>query len=441
MLPNAPVNLEPDRPMTDRAFSQLLRRDFGVRVTADDSFLTMEDYDRFMSTIRTSFSYRLLQRLNSPEESETAPAEIKSPESQLTNADNYYLLEKIYSILQNNYLRGTDFNQADLVYGAAEGLVNELGDQYTKFFRPDASTDFKNSLDGNIVGIGVIIDIDAQGSLTVTDVVRHSPAEKWGILSGDKIVKVDGIVVSTVDGIVDDITRLRGRAGTQVEVTVQSGKVTKTIAIVRDIIHVEQVETEELENSYRIIFWEVATGTDVVMRDALQGFLSSGKKRLILDLRNNPGGSMTETRSILNFFINHGNPLVTLQYPKVEVTNYALSPALTDWNQYEIVVLINGDTASAAEIIAIALREYFPKNLVLIGDTSYGKWTVQELISFGDKSLLKYTIARWLSPKNHVSIDRVGIVPDKAVVFDRQYWRTKRIDTQLLAAQAYEFTQ
>jgi carboxyl-terminal processing protease len=149
---------------------------------------------------------------------------------------------------------------------------------------------------------------------------------------------------------------------------------------------------------------------------------------------------MAETRSILDFFIDAGKPVVVLQYPKNDVTNYSITPALTDWTQYEIVVLINGDTASAAEIIALGLREYFPKNVILIGDNSYGKGTVQELISFDDKSLLKYTIARWLSPRNRVSIDKVGIIPDKKVVFDSQYWRTKRIDTQLLAAESYQFT-
>ncbi|MCB9806920.1 hypothetical protein H6768_03425 [Candidatus Peribacteria bacterium] len=121
--------------------------------------------------------------------------------------------------------------------------------------------------------------------------------------------------------------------------------------------------------------------------------------------------------------------------------NYATASALTDWSQYEIVILINGDTASAAEIIALALREYFPRTVAIIGQTSYGKGTVQELVSFDDKSLLKYTVARWLSPKNRTSIDKVGVVPDKAVIFDRQYWRTKRIDTQLLAAETYEFAK
>ncbi len=438
MLPNTASTLQPDTPMSDRSFSQLLRHHFWTRIATDDSQLTLEDYERFMATIRTSFAYRTLRLMNTPVEN-TAPVAAPS-ESKLSQADNYYLLENIYNLLQQNYLRGEKFNETELIYGAAEWLVNELGDQHTKFFRPDASTDFKNSLDGNIVGIGVIIDIDAQGSLIITDVIRHSPAEKSGLVSGDKIIKVDGIPVVTENGIVDDIARLRWQVKTQVEVTVQSGKITKTVAIIRDIIHIEQVETEELTNSYRIIFWEVATGTDVVMESALQGFLSSGKKRLILDLRNNPGGSLAETRSILNYLIDRWNPLVILKYPKLEVTNYALNSPLADWSQYEIVILINEDTASAAEIIAATLREYYPKNSIIIGTTSYGKWTVQELASFDDKSLLKYTIAEWLVPRSRKSVDKVGIVPDKEVIFDGQYWRTRRIDTQLLAAQQYSFS-
>lgn len=150
---------------------------------------------------------------------------------------------------------------------------------------------------------------------------------------------------------------------------------------------------------------------------------------------------MAETRSILNFFIDRGNPLIVLQYPKMEVVNQAQERSLADWNQYEIIMLVNGDTASAAEIIAISLREYFPNNSVIIGETTYGKGTVQELVSFDDKSLLKYTIARWLSPRNRKSIDRVGITPDKTALFDRNLWKTKRIDTQVLAAERYVFTR
>jgi carboxyl-terminal processing protease len=126
------------------------------------------------------------------------------------------------------------------------------------------------------------------------------------------------------------------------------------------------VETQKLASAFRITFGEVAFGSDDLFRLALEEFLASGQKRLILDLRNNPGGSLAETRSILNFFIDKPNPLIILQYPKIQVTNFASEKALTDWSKYEIVMLVNRDTASAAEIIAATVREYFPNSSVII---------------------------------------------------------------------------
>jgi hypothetical protein len=118
MLPNSAATLHPDEPMNDRAFSQLLRRHFGTRIASDNSLLTLDDYERFMTSIRTSFAYSVLRLLNTPE-ANTAPATV-SRESKLSQADNYYLLENIYNLLQQNYLRGEKFNQAELIYGAAE---------------------------------------------------------------------------------------------------------------------------------------------------------------------------------------------------------------------------------------------------------------------------------------------------------------------------------
>lgn len=167
--------------------------------------------------------------------------------------------------------------------------------------------------------------------------------------------------------------------------------------------------------------------------------MGSGKKRLILDLRDNPGGSMLETRNILNFFIDQGSPLVTLKYQKKQNTYSATLPSITDWSQYEIIILVNKNTASAAEVIAAVLREYMPKNLVIIGERTYGKGVVQELISFDDNSLLKYTVAEWLTPKNNTSINKVGIKPDVILSFDQTAWKKEKLDTQLVAAEKYVF--
>lgn len=131
---------------------------------------------------------------------------------------------------------------------------------------------------------------------------------------------------------------------------------------------------------------------------------------------------------------------MVLKYPRHESVSYAVSDPLADWSQYEIVLLVNSDTASAAEVIATTLREYFPKNVVLIGEKTYGKGTVQELIPFEDKSLLKYTVAGWITPIKKISVDSVGIMPDKIVTFDVQAWKTKKIDSQIQAAERYIFS-
>ena len=133
--------------------------------------------------------------------------------------------------------------------------------------------------------------------------------------------------------------------------------------------------------------------------------------------------------------------MMTLKYPRLETTTFATDDPMTDWSKYEIVILINHDTASAAEVIASALQEYFPKNVALIWETSYGKGTVQELIPFEDNSLLKYTVAKWLTPIKKASVDGVGIKPDKVITFDEKLWRSRKMDTQMLAAQKYVFTK
>ncbi len=156
-------------------------------------------------------------------------------------------------------------------------------------------------------------------------------------------------------------------------ISVLSGNVTKTFSIVRDVFQIDLVTSRDLNQAYFIKFGEVALGTDKLFRSALEKFIASGKKRLIIDLRSNPGGSLTETRNILNAFIDRGNSLFVVQYPRTENTNIAQEKAMTDWSRYEIVLLVNRDTASAAEVIAASLREYFPKNVALVGDTTYGK--------------------------------------------------------------------
>lgn len=148
---------------------------------------------------------------------------------------------------------------------------------------------------------------------------------------------------------------------------------------------------------------------------------------------------MLETRNILNFFIDKGNPLLILKYKTKQNTYSATLPQMTDWSKYEIIILVNRNTASAAEVIVAVLREYMMSNLVIIGEKTYGKGVVQELVSFDDNSLLKYTVAEWITPKNKLSINKVGVKPDIPLSFDINAWKQDKLDTQLMAAEKYVF--
>ncbi len=432
LLPNNPVTIYPDRLITDKEFSRMIRDHFGIQTqNLDDSYLTLTDYERFMSSVRTTILYKLFQSIENIPSSNTS--------YNVTQLDNFGVLEWVYTLLRQNYFWEMP-SDSSLVYGAVEWLVYELGDEYTEFFRPEYAQDFLNLLEGNIVGIWVFLDINEYEQLVISDVISGGPAEKAGILPGDIIQKIDGIEVNMSDGINDELSLIRWPEKSTVNITVLSGSLIKTFSIEREVVETTTIETLEKENAYVIGFYEVAFGTDVEMEKVLKDFLASGKKRLILDLRDNPGGSMTETQSILNFFIG-GNkePLFILNFPDTTSTAIAYNKPLTDWNKYEIVILINDGTASAAEIMTMTLSEYFPKNSIVIGETSYGKGTVQELMGFQDNSLFKFTIAQWVSPLTKTSINKVGIVPDIIVPFDYALWKQQKIDSQMKAAEEYKF--
>ncbi|MFA6079987.1 MAG: S41 family peptidase [Candidatus Gracilibacteria bacterium] len=437
MIANTNSALNPDTQMKDKVFATLLKKHFGIEITTDDSYLTSHDYEVFMKSIKLSFVYTLLQKLNTSPNIKSAATAIP-PVSRLGLTKNYYVLNEVYSIIKDNHLDADTISDEALIYGAAEGIAASTGDEYTQYFPPESSHVFQQSLEGKIAGIGVLLDRDSKDVLMIKEVIKKSPAEKAGLQIQDKILKIDGVLVDTNNGIEDEILRLRGKEKTTVVLTVISGSQTKTVTITRAIISIPIVETQDLEKAQIITYREVAFGTDKILGEALQKFLASGKKRLILDLRDNPGGSMLETRNILNFFIDKGSPLVTLKYKTKQNTYSATMPQMTDWSRYEIIVLVNKNTASAAEVIVAVLREYMMSNLVVIGERTYGKGVVQELLSFDDNSLLKYTVAEWITPKK-LSINKVGIKPDIVLSLDINAWKKNKIDTQLVAAEKYVF--
>jgi carboxyl-terminal processing protease len=317
--------------------------------------------------------------------------------------------------------------QESLVNGAIKGMVDSLGDPYSAYLTPDQYREGLQDLSGQFEGIGAEIGTqDAKGKtsdcttlgpdcrLTIVSPLDGSPSEKAGLKPGDVITAVDG---TSIDGLTVDATRdkIRGRKGTEVTLTIVRGGAAPTdIKVTRDVIISKEVVTKTLGDG-AVGYIDVTGFSDnsaSKFHDALQADLKAGQKKIILDLRGNPGGYVTAARQMASEFIGTG-PIFWEQDAdgsKTETTSTGQGIA-TD-PTVKVIVLVDKGSASASEIVAGALQD--TKRATVVGETSFGKGTVQQWIQLQDGSALKLTIAKWLTP-NQRWIHHVGIVPDVPV--------------------------
>ncbi|MDO8530482.1 MAG: S41 family peptidase [bacterium] len=327
---------------------------------------------------------------------------------------DFSLFWDAYNKLQESFIDPSKIDDQKIIYGAISGMAKSLGDPYTDFFDPKQANAFKQDLSGSFDGIGVEVGIKKE-QLIVIAPLKGTPGEKAGLQAGDQIVQING--KSTFDISVDEaVNTIRGKKGTKVTLTIfrEGWTNTKDIEIIRDTIKINSVEWELKEGDVayiRISHFDQALSLDFkkVAREILQG----PAKKIVLDLRNNPGGYLEVSQEITGWFVKNGD-IVTIEDfgAGKEKREYRAegNAALID---YPIVVLINKGSASAAEILAGALKDN--RGVQLIGEKSFGKGSVQEVITLQDgASFLKVTIAKWLTPKG-ASISEVGLSPDVKV--------------------------
>lgn len=306
---------------------------------------------------------------------------------------------------------GTDLTTEDLAYGAIKGLVNTLGDPHTSFESPSEATAIVQTLNGSFVGIGVYIStIDDQ--TMITGFVEDSPAEKAGLMVNDVITGVDGTDVTTKD--LESVAELiRGDEGTDVKVTVQRGDTTETVTITRASLTVTYTQDKIMPHGIWYIKFSLFsenTATEIAAAIADLQKQDSTPQGLILDLRYNPGGYLDAAESLLSHFIPEGDPLFKIANNADSLSFASSGP--TDLAGIPMVILMNSSSASAAEITASVLQEEGIAKIV--GTQSYGKGTTQGLYTYADGSLLKLTIAEWLTPDGN-SVNGVGVTPDFVV--------------------------
>ncbi|MCK9554621.1 S41 family peptidase [bacterium] len=316
-------------------------------------------------------------------------------------------LAVVFAIVEKDYV--DDVDQKKLVYGAMKGIIAEL-DPHSQFMEPEMYKEIKVETEGEFGGLGIEITV-RDSLLTVIAPMEGTPAERAGLKTGDKIIKIDG--ESTKDmTLMKAVSKLRGKPGTKVHIVVlRSNQKVLDFDVVRDIIKVESIKDAKiLENSIgyiRIVQFQENTGRD--FEKALTDMETRGMKSLIIDLRNNPGGLLQTAVEVADRFVENGKVIVSIQ-GKLPSQNVVFNAKdRTTHKEYPIAVLINNGSASGSEIVAGALKDY--KKAILIGEKTFGKGSVQSVIPLNDGSALRLTTAKYFTPSG-VTIHGVGIIPD-----------------------------
>ena len=345
------------------------------------------------------------------------------------NMDEFW---QVWRILDSKFVskKGTTITTDEKIWGAIQGLTNSYGDPYTVFMPPSESKIFNSDISGNFEGVGMEIGIK-DGMLTVIAPLKGSPALKAGIKTGDVIISING---SSTDSMSTDeaVKIIRGNAGTEVTFKIfrEGAKDYLTIKVKREVINIPTMDTEIKGDVFIIRLYNFYANSPNLFRDALREFVLSGKAKLIIDLRGNPGGYLDAAVDMASFFLPLGKTIVTEDFGgKAENIVYR-SKGYSLFNEnLKLAILIDGGSASASEILAGALQDNGMGKLV--GTKSFGKGSVQELLSITNDTSLKVTVAKWLTP-NGTSISEEGLKPDYVV--DNSKNNPKDLDLQELKA-------
>ncbi|MBI5754640.1 PDZ domain-containing protein [Candidatus Peregrinibacteria bacterium] len=331
-----------------------------------------------------------------------------------TNTPKIDILLDVYNRLTSDYYfkKTENFTNEDLIYNAISGLAKTAKDPYTEFQRPLDGENLEEALSGKIEGIGAHL-LEKNNDILIVSLIKDSPAEKVGLRAKDKILKVnnESIADITLDTVIE---KIKGKKGTQVSLTIyrESSGQTLTFTMTREEIDISFISAEIWSDGIADIELSLfGETTDKDFEKLIDELKKEGMKGMIIDLRNDPGGYLNTVISILEHFIPRGKPITGVSYPNNTIT-MTLSGGSGELAVYPVAVLINEGSASAAEIMAIALQEY--DLATIIGTQSFGKGTVQELNMYDDGSTFKMTVAEWLSPKQN-SIEDRGVTPDITV--------------------------
>lgn len=323
-----------------------------------------------------------------------------------------------YRFIETKYVNDTD--DVKLIDGAIDGMVKSLNDPHSNYLSPKMYKTLMEQTEGSFAGIGVVMGMDNEQKIHIVGIMENSPGQKAGLQEGDEILAVDGVPVTQM--AFDEVAaHVRGQAGTDVVLTIMHDNTNQDITITRDNIKLKTVGHKMLDNNIgyiQIVSFSEDTANE--FNEAYNDLKNQGMKALVLDLRNNPGGLLTTCVEIAKKLVPKGE-IVSIVDKQGNKETYSSS---LEAPEYPLAVLINKNSASASEILSGAIQD--TKAGTIIGNTSYGKGSVQTILPMFEDDAVKLTIAKYYTPSGR-SIDGTGITPDIEINLDEN----ATSDTQL----------
>jgi carboxyl-terminal processing protease len=356
-------------------------------------------------------------------------AGISGKETGMATEADFSTFWKVWNTINEKYPNADKTADQDRVYGAISGLVGSLNDPYSVFFFPDEAKSFEEGIAGNFIGVGMEVGIKDK-VLTVIAPLKDTPAYRANIKPGDKILKIDEKSTSGMN-IEEAIKLIRGEKGTAVTLAIfrEGNKDPIEVKIVRDLIDIPTLDTELRQDGIFVIrLYSFSANSANLFRNAIRDFAFSDSNKLLLDLRGNPGGYLDAAVDISSWFLPAGKVVVTEDYSDAKSPEVFRSRGYDIFNdKLRFVILIDGGSASASEIVAGAMQDQGRAKLV--GMQSFGKGSVQEAIKITPDTLLKITVAKWLTPNGNMIAEK-GLTPDYKVEITEKDLENKK-DPQL----------
>ncbi len=417
--------------MTDIQFDPREKKEAGHRLFKK-AFLTLSFVLLLVVSYYTGYE-------NGRDTTSTTSATVLSPEDAVIinkkgdDTIDFSLFWKVWELLKDKYVDRAGLDANKLFYGAIDGMLAASGDPYTTFFSPEENKEFNEDMSGTFEGIGAEMGIKDE-IITIIAPLEGMPAERAGLLPGDKIVKIDDVASSSYS-LDEAVKHIRGPKGTSVKLTIfrEGDEETRDIVVERGVISVKSVRSEVKEGNIAYIrVSRFGEDTDALFTEALKVAVRDQSQGIIIDLRNNPGGFLDSAVEMASLMLPSGN-IVVMEEDGAGKRKELKARGGDIASSIPTVVLINEGSASASEILAGALSEN-RDNVTLIGKKSFGKGSVQEVIPVGTDTSVKITVARWLTPEGH-QINKAGISPDIEVGMtaeDRENKRDPQLDRALL---------